>query len=143
MVNTNKSSFTFQKLSVQQQIGTNNCGLFTIVFAVETCLNGNVKLVSFKQVAMCEHLYRCLESRKIASFPKISLNFLPHSIDQALKIHVYCICRLHDFFDNEMIQCDCCKHWYHCKCVSVLDLSFWKCIQCLESWLFYLISCYI
>ena len=39
-------------------------------------------------------------------------------------------------FDIEMVimvQCDCCKHWYHCKYVFVLDMSFWKCTQCLES----------
>ena len=38
LVNTNKSSFTVQKLSVQQQTGTSDCGLFVIAFAVGTCL---------------------------------------------------------------------------------------------------------
>ena len=133
MVNTNKSSFTVQKLSMQQQTGTSDYVLFAIAFAMETCLKKNVELVSFKQVTMHEHLYRCLESGKITSFPKIDLNVLLCFIDQTLKNNVFCRCRLPDFFDNEMLRCDCCKHWYHCKCVSVLDMSFWKCIQCLES----------
>ena len=50
--NTNKSFFTVQKLSVQQQTETSDCGLFAIAFAVETCLKMNVELVSFKQVAV-------------------------------------------------------------------------------------------
>ena len=133
LVNTNKSFFAVQKLSVLQQTETSDCGLFAITLAVETFFIKNVELVSFKQVAMHEHLYRCLESGEITSFPKIDSNFLLHSINQTLKINFYCICKLPDFFDDEMVQCDCCKHWYHSKCVSVLNISFWKSIQCLES----------
>ena len=84
---------------MQQQTGTSDCGLFVIAFAVETCLKKNVELV-----AMREHLYRYLESGKITSFPKIDLNVLFHSIDQTLNINVYCICRLPDIFDNEMVE---------------------------------------
>ena len=91
---------------MQQQTGTIDCGLFAIVFAVETCFKRNLDFVSVKQVTMCEHLDRCLQSDKTTSFIKIDLNVLLCSIDQTIKINVYCMCRLLDFFDNEMVQCN-------------------------------------
>ena len=45
---------------------------------------------------------------------------------------IYCMCRLPDVYDTEIIQCDECAGWYHFKCVSVSDRDFnyWKCLQC-------------
>ena len=37
------SVLELQKLSVQQQCGTHDCGLFAIVFALEVCLRSNVE----------------------------------------------------------------------------------------------------
>ena len=82
---------------MQQQIGTSNCGLFAIGFAVETCLKDNV------ETYFLIYLHGCLESGKITSFPKIDINILSCSIDQRLKINVYCICRKPDFFDNQVL----------------------------------------
>ena len=41
------SVLELQKLSVQQQHGTQDCGLFAIAFALEMCLGSNVETVSF------------------------------------------------------------------------------------------------
>ena len=136
LVNTNKNFFNVEKLAVQQQVGISDCGLFAIAFAVETCLmDNNVEMVYFNQLEMRNHLCICLEKGKITPFPKVknSLNILTRSTHQTIKINVYCLCRLPDLYDHEMIQCDICKRWYHCKCVTVPeDVSsvFWQCMKC-------------
>ena len=56
LVNTNNHLSLFRRYLCIKK--TSECGLFAIMFAMETCLNENVELVSFKQVAMHEHLHR-------------------------------------------------------------------------------------
>ena len=121
LVNTNKNYFNVEKLAVQQQVGISDCGLFAIAFAVETCLmDNNMEMVYFNQLEMRNHLCICLEKGKITPFPKVknSSNILTRSKHQTIKINVYCLCRLPDLYDHEMIQCDICKRWYHYKCDS-------------------------
>ena len=64
------SVLQLHKLSVQQQDGTLDCGLFAIAFAV-VCLGGSTENVSFDQ-KMRRHLYDCLNGRSISAFPKKS-----------------------------------------------------------------------
>ena len=56
LINTTKSSFCIEKLSVQQQHGTSDCGLFAIGFAVECCLL-NMLVESFLTREECVGIY--------------------------------------------------------------------------------------
>ena len=134
LIHTNQSFFSIKKLSVQQQTGTLDCGLFAIAFAIESCLMNDVEMISFDQEEMRNHLVLCLEAGEIVPFPKKKkfVNLSPRPTNHLLKIPIYCMCRLPDVYDTEMIQCDECAGWYHFKCVSMADRDFnyWKCLQC-------------
>ena len=56
---------TIRKLGVQQQIGTWDCGLFAVAYAVEVCSG------CFDQTRMREHLYSCLQEGVLKPFPQI------------------------------------------------------------------------
>ena len=132
LVNTVKSTLNIEKLSIQQQNGTFDCGLFAIAFALESCLNQNsIQDVSFDQKQMRNHLLSCFEKGKISPFPKIQ-KCIPRPNHHVMKINVYCLCRLPDIFYFNMIKCDFCSKWFHYRCISVpVDLKkSWKCIRC-------------
>ena len=73
---SHQSVLEIQKMSVQQQHGTVDCGLFSVAFAVELCLGRNPQHASFDQKNMRDHLYSCFTSGVITSFPKMSSNEL-------------------------------------------------------------------
>ena len=49
IVNTDKPFFKIERLPVQQQHGTADCGLFAIAFAVAVCAGSDVKTLTFEQ----------------------------------------------------------------------------------------------
>ena len=51
-----QSVLHIHKISVQQQQGTLDCGLFAIAYAVEICFGRNPQCASFNQKQMHEHL---------------------------------------------------------------------------------------
>ena len=105
-VPTDQSVIEIQKLSVQQQHGTLDCGLFSIAFAVEICLGHIPQYASFNQ-KMREHLYTCLRNGVITSFQKMSSNeLLPRPSPVHHKVKVYCCCRMPEEYDEFMISCD-------------------------------------
>ena len=57
-------------MSVQQQEGSWDCGLFSIVMAMEVCCGDNPKCASFHQDVMCNHLIDCFERGKLSLFLK-------------------------------------------------------------------------
>ncbi len=63
---------TVRRLSVQQQIGKLDCGLFAVAYAMEVCMGNKPATVTFNQMEMRPHLYRCLERGIIDPFPKIT-----------------------------------------------------------------------
>ncbi len=137
LITCQKSSFIIQKLAVQQQEGTNDCGLFAVAFALESCLKIDVSTVQFDQKLMRSHLYTCLQNGRLTAFPKINSpdSLLFRSCHNLIKISVYCTCRLPDVYDTNMIMCDTCRKWYHYKCMSLpSDIetinSSWNCINC-------------
>ena len=133
-VPTDQSFLEIQKLSVQQQHGTLDCGLFCIAFAVEMCLGHNPQYASFDQKKMREHLYTCFINGVITSFPKmLSSELLPRPSPVHHKVKVYCICRMPEEYDEFMISCDVCHQWFHTSCVNVKVDQFpdqWECYTC-------------
>jgi len=64
-----QSFFTIERLSVQQQDGTLDCGLFAVANAVEVCLNSNPVSAQYDQKKMRRHLEDCLNDETLRSFP--------------------------------------------------------------------------
>ena len=125
------------KLSVQQQEGTMDCGIFAVAFAVEVCVGNNVENVSFNQKKMRKHLYDCLSKGVMTPFPKMSskLEHLPRPTCVERKLKVYCLCKMPEVADSKMISCDICNHWFHYSCVNLQfdeDPKYWECPLCLQ-----------
>lgn len=133
---SHQSVLEIQKMSVQQQHGTIDCGLFSIAFAVELCLGRNPQHASFEQKKMRDHLYSCFTNGVITSFPKMSSNeLLPRPSPVHHRVKVYCICRMPEEYDEYMISCDVCHQWFHTSCVNVKQDHFpdqWKCYSCIN-----------
>ena len=121
IVTTDKPFFKIERFPVQQQCGTADCCLFAIAFAVGVCIGSDAKILTFEQMKRQKHLFQCREQRKMSPFPS-SLKSILRSLPKQVLVNVYCICRLHDFFDEMMIQCELCNLWYHYKCVDIKKL---------------------
>ena len=74
-----KSEFSF--LSVQRQNDTNSCGLFAIAFAAELVFGFSPENVEFNTSLMRQHLIKCLEEKKLESFPKENENSNMRNLD--------------------------------------------------------------
>ena len=59
-----------RKLGVQQQIGTLDCGLFAVAYAIEACLKTDATVLCFDQTKMRQHLFKCLEQQVLKPFPQ-------------------------------------------------------------------------
>jgi len=56
-----------------KQIGSTDCGIFTIAYAIDV-LNGlDPKNVTYDQTKMRDHLIQCFENKQLTSFPKYNL----------------------------------------------------------------------
>lgn len=131
LLKSERPSISIQKISTQQQSGFLDCGLFAIAYSLEACL-GTTRTVKqkFDQKKMRQHLINCLEINLLAPFPKTKGNVLC-SLEERMKLNVYCVCRLPDIYDKEMILCDVCSKWFHKRCVAVIDAHLeWMCPNC-------------
>ena len=124
-----------KKLSVQQQQGTLDCGLFALAFATEICVGGDVQGACFDQKKMRKHFFRCLVKREMKTFPKTTPDRepFPRPTERLSTYRVYCHCRLLEQYDQRMVECTRCKAWYHITCVGLdhkqIPLQ-WKCFKC-------------
>ena len=57
---TSKSEFTLNFVDVHKQTGSNDCGLFSIAYAVLLCLGENPGTLVFDYPKMCSHLSSCI-----------------------------------------------------------------------------------
>ena len=130
LVRSEMTSITIQKVSTQQQLGVRDCGLFAIAYSLEMCLGSRILHQRFDQNRMRHHLIECLENHHFTPFPKTTAD-VSFSHKKTIKVDVYCICRLPDVYDQEMIQCDSCCEWYHKKCIEFHDIGDeWACLNC-------------
>ncbi len=132
IVNTCKSHFEVERVTVQQQRGTADCGMFAVAFAISLCTGSDPVTLTFEQMKMRDHLLQCFEKRKITPFPLSQRKIVSRSLcTRSLeKVNVYCVCRLPDFYGNMMIECELCHQWYHYECVDVKSVKNWKCEEC-------------
>ena len=118
---TSPDRIEIRRLKVQQQIGSIDCGLFAIAFATELCeMLGSLDLekVIFKQTMMRQHLEHCIRENRMEVFPMhiLPLNDLP--VPDIFHIELFCYCKMPDIFDEFMVQCSSCEHWFHFSCVG-------------------------
>ena len=95
-----------KQLPVQQQIGTLDCGLFAIAFAVELCKGTDPTKMVFLQDKMRDHLLQCFEMRKFETFPKKMLRskklHMQQQESQLVACNLYCFCRYPETYDKQM-----------------------------------------
>ena len=137
LVPATESHLSIHSISVQQQKGSMKCGLFAIAFAIEICTGHNPSDAEFVQSEMRPHLVNCLKIGKLSRFPQQSLQYyITHSKPKVFNIKVYCMCRMPDNFDENIVQCTNCHGWYHYRCVKMRTKRSvhvnWKCSKCLH-----------
>ena len=108
ILHTQTPSFEVNFINVQQQNGSNDCGLFAIANTVSLCLRNDPHLLRYNQKQMRNHLYNCLERRSIMPFP---VQVIPsrancQRVSTTLTVTVYCTCTVlhrkrpkHTFFN--------------------------------------------
>ena len=57
-------------VSVHQQSGETDCGLFATAFALHTAMRKNFKTICFEQSLMSQHLLECLQNEALTEFPQ-------------------------------------------------------------------------
>lgn len=128
------SALEVQILQVQQQKGPDDCGMFSIAFAIEVCEGNDPQLLrKFSQRQMRSHLYKCLQLMKLKPFPKESSKCL-HCEVNLFHMKVFCLCRMPEEFDTDMVECSKCEIWYHYRCVGLVENETvpddWVCVKC-------------
>ena len=68
--NDYNSTLDIKSVSVQQQKGRKDCGVFAVAYAVEVCLGRNPQYSVFDQTKMRPHLYKCLSQGVLKPFPR-------------------------------------------------------------------------
>ena len=118
---------------VQRQSECNDCGLFSIAFATSICCGEDPTALSYQQRDMRTHLFRCIDSGEMTTFPTRSKIRRPKP-GKKEKINIFCVCRQLDD-GTEMVEC---KEWFHTSCVRVPqcvlkdeELS-WTCSSCVK-----------
>ena len=109
---------TLNKVPVQQQHGSEDCGLFAIANIVALCFGYEPNKILFHQDRMRNHLILCLEAWQFSMFP---FDVNPRrKRNKAQKIRVHCTCR-HPHDGTKMIKCVNCSEWFHPNCLCVVD----------------------
>ena len=111
-------SVSFVNEKVQRQLNHDDCGLFALAIATDLCHSVDPPTQSYDQSKLCQHYINCLESRKMAPFPKTTQQVIHHLGTEKQTIAIYCVCRLPND-KREYVQCFNCHGWYHLSCVSV------------------------
>ena len=123
-------------VSVAQQRGGSDCGLYAIANAAAVCAGLDVTRLKYDQNKMRNHLMKCLEVGVMTLFPsmkRMEIDAVPHL--QTEVVDLYCHCREPE--RGRMIQCKTCREWFHSQCVTVLRSQWkkpklWLCTVCAE-----------
>ena len=127
-------SVSFINEKVQRQLNHNDCGLFALAIATDLCHGIDPVTQSYDQSKLRQHYINCLESRKMAPFPKTSRRVIHHLGTEKQTVAIYCVCRLPND-KQEYVQCFECHGRYHPSCVKVPEWALitkrrWRCDKC-------------
>ena len=115
------------KVTVQQQHGPVDCGLFAIANTVALCFGYEPNKILFRQDRMRNHLISCLEAGQFSMFP-FDVNTRPKR-NKTQKIRVYCT-RRHPHDGTKMIKCVNCE--LSSKLLIALAVNCCVIIPCLD-----------
>ena len=111
-------------VSVQQQLGSYDCGLFALAFATSLVHGCDPAKTTYIQVRM----------RIVSLFPSASSVRDDSGILSTETIELYCKCRMSEI--PPMVECSSCGEWFHTECVNVPDDALddthilWFCCSC-------------
>ena len=77
-------SLVINIVSVQQQSGGTDCGLFPTAFALHTAMRKHFKTICFEQSLMRQHLLECLQIEALTEFPQSTS---PSESPEEVKFH--------------------------------------------------------
>ena len=117
--------------SVQKLCGSDDCGVFAIVFALHAALGHCLEEIEFDQATMRNHLLKCFTTRNFTPFPTKKVKRACDT--RIMNINVFCSCQMPDTY-GDMVQCGLCEQWFHIKCVGFHSLPSnaeeWNCSLC-------------
>lgn len=135
LMQSKENEITIEFMPVQKQIGSNDCGVFALAYAVSLCHAKDPVLLHYDQTKIRKHLVQCFETENIIEFPSTTCS-RAHNQPINKVYPIYCICRQIDD-GTKMIQCDTCSHWFHFTCINVDDQKYsescdlqWYCTAC-------------
>ena len=64
----------------------------------------------------------CFERQQLSPFPAADCKQRKCRTKHFV-VTMYCYCRMPSSFDDNMIKCDNCSKWFHCRCAEVPPLS--------------------
>ena len=116
--------------NVQRQLGSNDCGLFAIAFAVDLAERNDLTQIFYKQDEMRDHLVDCFRNKKLTLFPRNIKHGLYRNDDtKETTLLISCHCGRHNTLDD-MVTCCMCRKKYHTGCVSNIMETGWECKEC-------------
>ena len=126
---TQSNVLTVRAMSIQQQTGGVDCGLFAIAFACHAALVEKLGKVTFEQKNLRPRLVHCFEQNCIQPFSSPHVSSPHRSIavkrnkTKRFRVHLICTCRLPESSDYYVLQCDQCQQWYHFRCMNIQQKS--------------------
>ncbi len=64
-------SFYIRYVEVERQVGTADCGLFAIAFALTLCLGSDPYMKQYNQKLMRNHFEMCVDNKQLLHFPTL------------------------------------------------------------------------
>lgn len=128
LLHTCKPSFVLNFVDVHKQVGHNDCGVFSVAYAVSLCFDQQPGELMFDQSLMRHHLVTCLQLQQFTMFPAKSKRRRNLKIRNSENVNVFCICRMPDIpHQPDMICCSKCSTWFHADvCVGAIPEDAWK-----------------
>ena len=118
LLRTGEKKIKVNIMNMQMQSGTCDFGLFAIATAT-SLLNGTYpETVTYKQPEMRRHLYDSICEGRLEPFPVLKLRRSKRRIKYSETFPVYCICRLIETSDRDMVACSSCQEWFHVDCLE-------------------------
>ena len=135
MIRSTDKVITLSFPSIQQQLDSSSCGLFSLANAYTICEGKDPTLIKYDTSKMRYHFLSCIQEKVISAFPSVNIEVTcsgPFSTyTETFSIH--CICCLPDRRDSGegMICCSKCKEKFHLICLGIdLEPNEWYCHNC-------------
>ena len=109
-------------ISIQQQQGGSDCGVFAAAVCVILAQGGDPSMVRWRQNCMRMHLKSCFETGCITPFHSIPAIHCSRTESVSINIPLICICRLPEHTFNKTLKCTSCTGEYHNSCMGYSDV---------------------